>query len=266
MTELSVLGQENEEELRTFLMRDPFYNLFMIGDLEMFGLGADDLVYWGAYSPSDRLAAVAMRYKENWCLYGCADLDPCTFAQLIDDHPSNRAVNGHPEQVDAIIALLRRYVVGEHHSSLYCRMPLDVALAAPSWPTRRATWADVDALAELYATAGIMRREAVNIRQHLGTGRRYVVTQDGARIVSAVCTSAETSNAAMVGGVFTPEYARSRGYATAAMTHLCSELIAEGKQPCLFYDNPEAGSIYRHLGFEDIGPWHLVLLKPKPTE
>jgi predicted GNAT family acetyltransferase len=35
----------------------------------------------------------------------------------------------------------------------------------------------------------------------------------------------------------------------------------EGIQPCLFYDNPAAGSIYRRLGFEDIGPWHLVLLE-----
>jgi predicted GNAT family acetyltransferase len=266
VTELSALAQENEAELRAFLMRDPFYNLFMIGDLEMFGLGADGLAYWGAYSTNGKLVAVAMRYRENWCFYGCADLDPRTFAQLIDDHPCNRAVNGHPEQVDPIIAWLQRYGVGEQHASFYCRMPLDTVLAAPSWPTRRATLADVDALTELYAAAGIMRRGAADIRHHLGSGRRYVVAQDGARIVSSVCTSVETSSAAMVGGVFTPEHSRNRGYATAAMTHLCSELIVEGKQPCLFYDNPGAGSIYRRLGFEDIGPWHLVLLEPKPME
>jgi len=185
---------------------------------------------------------------------------------LIDDHSVNRAVNGHPDQVGSIVASLQHYAVDELQASFFCRMPLDTVLAAPSWLTRHATLADADALAELYATAGIMRREADDVRRRLEEGGRYVVTQDGANIVSAVCTSVETSNAAMVGGVFTPEQGRNRGYATAAMIHLCSELIIEGKQPCLFYANPAAGSIYRRLGFEDIGPWHLVLLKPQRTE
>ena len=41
----------------------------------------------------------------------------------------------------------------------------------------------------------------------LEEGGRYVLAQDGGRIVSAVCTTVETSNAAMVGGVFTPDQA-----------------------------------------------------------
>ncbi len=65
----------------------------------------------------------------------------------------------------------------------------------------------------------------------------------------------------MIGGVFTPAPWRRRGYASAALTHLCARLLAQGKQPCLFYDNPAAGVIYRRLGFEDIGPWHLVFLE-----
>lgn len=29
-------------------------------------------------------------------------------------------------------------------------------------------------------------------------------------------------------------------------------------QICLFYDNPRAGSIYRALGFEDVGMWTMI--------
>ncbi|WP_234780015.1 hypothetical protein [Clostridioides difficile] len=36
---------------------------------------------------------------------------------------------------------------------------------------------------------------------------------------------------------------------------LCSELLRENKIPCLFYDNEEAGKIYKKLGFENIGKW-----------
>jgi predicted GNAT family acetyltransferase len=108
----------------------------------------------------------------------------------------------------------------------------------------------------------MMQRDAESLHRKLDEGRRIVVTEDGGRIVSAALTTVETSSAAMIGGVFTPEPLRNRGYASAAMTQLCVELIAAGKQPCLFYDNPAAGAIYRRLGFEDIGPWHLVFLEP----
>ena len=39
------------------------------------------------------------------------------------------------------------------------------------------------------------------------------------------------------------------------MVALCEELLGEGKELCLFYDNPDAGTIYKKLGFEDIGFW-----------
>ena len=103
-------------------------------------------------------------------------------------------------------------------------------------------------------------RDADNLRRTLD-GRKIVVTEDGGRIVSVTMTTVEMTVAAMIGGVFTPEPWRNRGYASAAMTRLCTELISESKQPCLFYDNPAAGAIYRRLGFEDIGPWNMALLE-----
>jgi len=261
MNEMRLLTGDDRSALRTILLREPLYNLFMIGDLETMGLGAEGLFYWGQFSPQRELIGVAMRYRVNWCFYANTDCDLRAFAGLADDYPHSRVINGHPDQVDPIVARLERYTVRELHASYYCRMPLDTALPAPAWPTRRATLADVKALAELYSEAGIMRRDADDIRRKLQEGR-IVVVQGGDQIVSSVLTNIETHQAAMIGGVFTPEPLRNRGYASAAMTHLCAELIAEGKQPCLFYDNPAAGSIYRRLGFEDIGPWHLVLLEP----
>ncbi len=261
MNEMRLLTGDDQSALSATLLREPLYNLFMIGNLEIMGLGAEELLYWGQFSSQGALMGVAMRYHVNWCFYAHDDVDLGAFAGLVDDYPHSRAINGHPDQVDPIIARLERYTVQELHASYYCRMPLDTALPAPAWSTRRATLADVDALVELYTEAGIMRRDADGIRRKLQEGR-IVVVQDGEQLVASVLTSIETHKAAMIGGVFTPAPLRNRGYASAAMTHLCAELLAEGKQPCLFYDNPAAGSIYRRLGFEDIGPWHLVFLEP----
>ena len=39
------------------------------------------------------------------------------------------------------------------------------------------------------------------------------------------------------------------------MQKLFKDVMDEGKLLCLFYDNPEAGRIYKRLGFTDIGMW-----------
>jgi len=39
------------------------------------------------------------------------------------------------------------------------------------------------------------------------------------------------------------------------MKRLCTDLIKEGKSLCLFCDNPKAASIYRKIGFQQIGTW-----------
>jgi len=38
-------------------------------------------------------------------------------------------------------------------------------------------------------------------------------------------------------------------------------VLQEGKVLCLFYDNPEAGKIYKRLGYVDIGKWAVRALQ-----
>ncbi|EQI88936.1 acetyltransferase family protein [Clostridioides difficile P2] len=59
----------------------------------------------------------------------------------------------------------------------------------------------------------------------------------------------------MIIGVGTHPKYRAKGLATKCLIKLCSELLRENKIPCLFYDNEEAGKIYKKLGFENIGKW-----------
>lgn len=66
---------------------------------------------------------------------------------------------------------------------------------------------------------------------------------------------------AMVVAVATLENYKKKGNATKCMLKLCNELLLEGKDLCLFYDNPEAGAIYKKIGFKDIGFWMMYTYK-----
>ncbi|MBN1936305.1 MAG: GNAT family N-acetyltransferase [Anaerolineae bacterium] len=246
-------------QLERVLARDPYYNLFMIGNLAQMGIDHPDLFYWGQFDGDD-LIGVVMRYRNNWLFYDAGGADLNAIAQLIDAYPDDVNINGRSMLVNAIIERLTMFEVKADHQSYYCALPGDASLPVPAHFTRRATGQDISVLVVLYAQAGHMSRDAASIRGCLSRNRIWVTLVDD-QIVSAALTNVEAASMAMVGGVFTPESLRNRGYASAAMAALCADLVADGLQPCLFYDNPAAGKIYRRLGFEDIGPWRYVQMR-----
>ncbi len=255
---MRLLGTEDLPLLQCVLERDPYYNLFMLGDLEIMGIDHPDLFYWGQLVGSE-LVGVAMRYKRNWHFYDGGGADLWAFAKAVDAYPEDSTINGRASLVTSIVERLEQCAIVSDHHSTYCALPRDAVLPPSRHAIRRATASDVPALVAHYDTAGEMRRDAGSIRMCVDHNRVFLAEIEG-QIVSAVLTNVETNTMAMVGGVFTPVPLRNRGYASAAMTALCASLLEDGRQPCLFYDDPAAGTIYRRLGFEEIGPWRMVLL------
>ena len=87
-----------------------------------------------------------------------------------------------------------------------------------------------------------------------GLGRAYLIKENDV-IISSASSTAENSQSAMIVGVGTLPEHQKKGLASHCMSKLCRELLEEGKMLCLFYDNPAAGSIYKRIGFVDIGKW-----------
>ena len=90
--------------------------------------------------------------------------------------------------------------------------------------------------------------------------RRYVIKEKN-KIVSTASTKAESMDVALISAVATLPAFRRKGYSTAILTKLCSDLFKEGKSACLSYDNPEAERVYKKLGFKKIGLWQKLKLK-----
>lgn len=278
------LTEQDRDWLMTYLSHEPDYNLFLIGDIENFGFDApfQDLLSYRRPESLDRIDSVLLRYHNNFIVY--SDHDDFDLTPVLSglDYPGLNVLSAKKSVMDQLKPHLEDY----HFREMYLvRRPVsnqesgtDLAATAgrasagnvaPVSRTEEdgivlATLADADDLAGFLHsieefrqinTSLEQRREEMN-RSLGGTGTRYVLIREGGQIVACAGTTAENSRSAMVVGVATSPDRRGRGYATRLVSRLCALHQAEGRDAlCLFYDNPAAGSIYRRLGFTDVGTW-----------
>lgn len=241
-----------EAELQRRLRREPYYNLFLISNLNE-GL-SDNLEVW-----LDKAAGgVLMRRHANWTLDAGPTpgaFDFAAAAAIMASFPAERVAGivGQPEAVDPLHAALQtRGTVYEQRFAVMTAPPAPIAY---SGTPRLATPADLDALTEFYANAESLSRNRQGVERNLGG--TWLVEQDG-RIVTAAAVTGQTDQAAMIGAVFTPPVHRRKGYASAVVHAMSAAMHRENLRPCLFYHNPEAGRIYLKLGFRELGGWRMV--------
>lgn len=87
-----------------------------------------------------------------------------------------------------------------------------------------------------------------------GSGRIYYIKDKG-KIISTAALTAENSKNGIIIGVATDKEYRTKGLAKSCVGNLCKEMVLENKSVLLFYNNPDAGKLYKDLGFKDINRW-----------
>lgn len=242
-----------EQRLLDFVGRDPYFNLFLISNLKI-GLG-DLIEAW----VQEETGGLLVRRSYYWTVD--PGPDPASFdydaaAAIVNGFGPQMVMgmSGRPEAVDPLYERIqyRGRVYAERFA--ICEGALNPAAHAAGSP-RPANPGDLEALVAIYADAGDMSRSRAGVEQMLPTA--WVVEEEGA-ITCAGNMAARTEQAGMIGAVFTPPPYRRKGYASALVHAMAAALVAEGRTPCLFYVNPDAGRIYRSLGFREIGSWRLI--------
>lgn len=278
------LDEQDRDWLMAYLSREPDYNLFLIGDIENFGFDApfQDLLSYRRPESPDRIDSILLRYHNNFIVY--SDHDDFDLVPVLSglDYPGLNVLSAKKSVMDQLkphledyrfreMYLVRRPVSSQENgpglaasSGSASAANAEPDLVADGGGIVLATLADAPELAEFLHsieefrqinTSLEQRREEMN-RSLGGTGTRYVLIREDGQIVACAGTTAENSQSAMVVGVATAPGRRGQGYATRLVSRLCALHQAEGRDAlCLFYDNPAAGSIYRRLGFTDVGTW-----------
>ena len=262
------LHEADRQLALALLNRQPELNLYMLGNLETLGFGADYCEFWGDFeedlSGTTTLRAILNRYMTGWTVFGLERADWPGLGHVLDSAPGTATrLQDNPGGIDSFLPYLSAYRAGRTFSEEL--MTLDAAAFVPLPPppglqVRRATMDDLHALTPFYANAESMTRMPASIERPVRDTRLWIALETGT-VVAAALTNAETVDLAMIGGVYTLPSRRGCGFSQAVCSALCAELLSATKRPVLYWESPAAGRVYRKLGFQPAGVWRSVWLQ-----
>ncbi|MGG1630011.1 GNAT family N-acetyltransferase [Rossellomorea sp. NRS-1567] len=255
------LTEQDHDICQQLIHQQPAENLFIIGDIEAFGYEQEFQKIWGDFDAEGNLRGILLKYRENFIPFSMGEFDAEGFAGIINGTEDYSIVSGLKRIVKQVEPFLSREIKSKRHM-YYAKCDNTEAMDRQDLPhVKQATLTDLPKLVDLLNSipefsGGDFSVEKRKHSMEAGVSRSYYVEEDG-KFVSSSSTTAENSMSAMIVAVCThPEY-KKKGYATECMTKLCRDVLEEGKELCLFYDNPEAGKIYKRIGFKDIGYWSM---------
>lgn len=245
------------KRLLPFLRKEKEFNLFIIGDLENAKPDSDYIELF-IDGKLENPKGILLRYFKFFLVYSPDEMDYEGAARIIKEFEGARVVSGKEECVNEIKPYLENKIKEE--AKLYFATLQEPILPESEYKIKKLALDNVNKVTDLLSTItefGSRDDETFIAGIKNGSARSYYLEKDG-EVVATASTSAETSEMAMIVAVATAKNHRKKGYATAVMSKLCSDLIEEGKSACLFYDNPAAGKIYNRIGFREIGFWKML--------
>jgi predicted GNAT family acetyltransferase len=256
------LTREDQSVLLEYLLEESAINLFILGDIENFGMSTEFMDIWGAFDEKGAYQGVLLRYYDFFILYSKNnEFDGEEIEVVLKKHGKVECLSGKESTMDKFLktsAIHAKSVKVDYYVGL--RNSVNELPQKSRYETVKGTVEDVDDVVLLLNTieefGGMSQTGIDGMKKELekGGARLYLV-RDGHKVVATARSAAENSRSAMIVGVATDIAYRKQGLASTCMMKLCRELLGEGKEVCLFYDNPKAGSIYRALGFQDVGMW-----------
>ncbi|MFT8310991.1 MAG: GNAT family N-acetyltransferase [Sporolactobacillus sp.] len=257
------LTEKDRELVITFAGNRPAENLFILGDIEAFGMEGDAITLWGDFNEQGELISILLRYLGNFIPYARDPelLDGREWAKVIVESGQLKNFSGLQNLVEKImphidVPILKKQLC--HYAKRDTRLPIDKTLIRKDVKMLFPEEAEkVVALRNSIFTNYSETPSTLQKNMDKGISRTYYIERNN-EPVSSVSTVAETAGAAMIVGVCTKKEYEHQGFATSCLIKTISALTAEYKQPCLFYDNPAAGRIYERLGFVPIEKWMMI--------
>lgn len=264
---MRVLHESDREALLQYVRKEPEMNLFLIGDLENFGMENETVSCW-VHEADGRWDFVILRYHQFFLLYSQYEDYHAEKAVDFFRAQNPKCISGKTVLLNKIAPSLLPWRVESAYMSR-CDSVSGGQKAPGSLLLRRLEREDVPEAINLLTNIeefektykGSERSVQISrMQEEMELGAKFAVGgwADGS-LVTVASTSAENSESAMVVGVATEKSHRGKGYASAVVEALCRDCFWRGKKYlCLFYDNPAAGRIYNRIGFRELGEYGML--------
>jgi uncharacterized protein len=252
------LTKYDHDMVLSFLSEEPSINLFIIGDIEVFGYDSDFQEIWAEFNKHGEIKAVLLRFYQSFIPYAKGEFNVDEFVSIITSYPRPFFLSGKSDIVEKF-EVFQELQLGKKQETFFAECKSTKNLGETNLDIQKATIDDIDQILSIRRSIDEFQirddaAEMLRTSMETKTARSYF-TEEAGQMTACVSTTAENSISAMIVGVCTRKEYRCKGLATAIMQKLFKDVLNEGKVLCLFYDNPEAGRIYKRLGFNDIGKW-----------
>ncbi len=261
------LNVKDNEQILKFLEKEKEFNLFIIGDIENHGYDKDFMDIYAEYD-GDNIVSCVLFYRDSVVYYTIKSKTSKEVINLINAF-DYKVINGKGEVIDQIKEFVDYYECRDDYFVKISELKVD---SERDYTVKKATSIDeLTRIFELLNTIDEFRYKDADdymFNQFISsnmykleadtTDSVYYIEDEGGSIISTAATAASNTYSTMIVGVATNKERRGEGIATKIIYEICKEYLENGKTLCLFYHNPKAGSIYRRVGFEDVGKWTML--------
>lgn len=257
-------SEQDRNKILDYCLNEPTMNLFLIGDIENFGFSNDFQQVW-YQEKQNEIVGVILRYHTMLIVYS-KDLN-MDFILVNNILVSNDidVISGKSTVIDLILDNIEEEY--KRTNNKFCELNKledlslnleDIKLATIDDAMEIAiAYGGIEEFKNLYSNDVNKRFDQIETRISSGEGKHLFI-KDSKGIIAHGNTTAEASTMAMVGGIFTREDMRNKGYGTLITYALINDLISRNKKPCLFYTDEKQGRLFKKLGFEYIGDWSML--------
>jgi uncharacterized protein len=260
------LERRDQQRLATFLREGLPFSFPILGDVERTGVrGQGEEELWGWFSENE-LRAVLEHTPSSACVWGEDDSAVEELTGVLLGFGDLVELDGRFETVAPYTG--RIPFGASHRQYMSYLQPLTFAPhRAAELEVSRATLADAEPIAALWCrslTAEQRSRTADALRSRLASATdRIYVARNNRILVSTASTGQESPSLAVIRCAYTDPDLRERGWATASLSALCRDLLAEGKTVVVLTETLADARIYRKVGFVPAGLW--VEWKKRPA-
>lgn len=249
------LNSTYHSKVMEYLKKEPEFNLFIIRDIEKYGYDNYFLNVWADINKKGNIEGILLKYFEFLIFYSYGEFEVNEFARFITRLNYNE-ISGKMESLEKLstkLNLEKKRIVN------FCKLDNKKELQSDSKniKIKKIRFSNINKVVKLYDVIEEFENTTVDsIKNGLKSGRGYCI-EINKQVVAMAKSTSENNTHAMIVGVGTHPSYRNKGYATKCIIKICKELLEENKIPCLFYDNEEAGKIYKKLGFQELGKWSI---------